>query len=101
MLTLGKKFDPIYEKKPSGYIIIDGNEVARTLQCCHGGEHFISVRGSGIRRGWCLKCQKPTCGKAKCDPCIPFQEKLDLYEGKAPSKSKWWKELLKIKKIEL
>lgn len=67
-------------RKAAGAILLDGQHVADTLQCCHGGEHWVVRRGSGIRRGFCMSCQKPTCGKPACDPCIPFEKKLDLVE---------------------
>jgi hypothetical protein len=66
--------------RPAGAIIIDGVQVADTLQCCHGGEHWIVRKGSGIKRGWCMNCNKPTCGLPKCDPCVPFDKKLTLFE---------------------
>jgi hypothetical protein len=52
--------------KPDGYIIIDGQERAQTLKCRHCGGHWIVLKGSGIRRGWCIKCNGPLCGKEKC-----------------------------------
>jgi hypothetical protein len=66
--------------KPSGYIIIDGKVVAETIQCCHCGAHFVSVKGSGHIRGYCLKCGSMTCGAAACDPCRPKEYQLDLAE---------------------
>lgn len=69
-----------FERKPSGAIIVDGLEVAHTRQCCHCGMHFVSVRGSGKVRGFCLRCHKITCGAAGCDPCVPFEERLLLME---------------------
>lgn len=55
-------------------------ETAATLQCVHGGEHFVSVKGSGIRRGFCLNCGGVTCGSAAHDACYHFLKKLDDYE---------------------
>jgi hypothetical protein len=72
--------DAVAVRRPAGAIIIDGQQVADTLQCCHGGEHWIVRKGSGIRRGWCMNCSKPTCGAPKCDPCVPFDKKLTLFE---------------------
>lgn len=75
--------EPQYERKASGYIIMDdGNgpvETAATMQCVHCGNHFISVKGSGTVRGLCLKCYGVICGPA-CSECIPFERKLDDYE---------------------
>lgn len=68
------------ERKAKGYIFVDGRQVADTLQCAHCGGHFVSVRGSGTRRGFCLACNQVTCGAPKCDEHIPFEKKLDEYE---------------------
>lgn len=69
-----------FERRASGHIILEGKEIASTLQCCHCNRHFISIRGSGITRGFCLGCMKVTCGSAKCDEHVAFEKKLDLYE---------------------
>jgi len=71
-----------YEKKPSGTILMDGKEVGHTMQCKHCGNHYLSIRGSGRRRGFCMFCFGVTCGRAQCDPCIPFEAKLEIVEGK-------------------
>jgi len=81
---LKKKGNPFgdvqYERHPGGAFIIDGIEVGHTVQCCHCNGHFLSMRGSGARRGFCMRCMKTTCGKKTCDSCIPFEKKLELYE---------------------
>lgn len=69
-----------FERKPSGAIMLDGIEVAHTLQCCHCGGHYVSVKGSGKRRGFCMKCMGVTCGSVKCDNCIPTEKMLDNIE---------------------
>lgn len=86
--------DAKYEDKPSGVILMDGKEVAHTLQCCHCAVHFVSIRGSGKRRGFCMHCHKITCGNPKCDPCIPYEERLQLAEGKDLKKSAYTEEVL-------
>jgi hypothetical protein len=70
-------------QKPSGTIFVDGFEVATTLQCCHCGNHFVSIRGSGIQRGFCLKCQAVTCGSPECHICVPFEKWLEGVERAA------------------
>lgn len=70
-----------FERKPSGVFIVNDKEVAHTIQCGHCGCHFISIRGSGKIRGFCMKCMKTTCGKIKCDVCIPYEYKLDKIDG--------------------
>lgn len=68
-------------QKPSGYIIMGGEEVANTLQCCHCGMHWIVINGSGTIRGYCGKCRKVTCGNPKCNTCTPFETVLEFSEG--------------------
>ena len=68
-------------RKPSGYILVDGVEIAQTLQCPHCDKHFLSRKGSGIRRSFCTNCMKVTCGAPLCiSECTPFLRKLDEYE---------------------
>ncbi len=69
-----------YERNPSGAFIVDGVEMAHTLQCCHCGGHFVSIKGSGKTRGFCLNCMGVTCGKLECNSCIPFGKKLEIME---------------------
>jgi ribosomal protein L37AE/L43A len=71
-----------HERKPHGLVIVNGQEVASTLQCPHCGGHFVSRKGSGIRRTFCLKCQAVTCGNFACDPCRPFAEALERSMGR-------------------
>ncbi len=66
--------------REDGAILVDGVQVATTHQCCHCGGHFTSVKGSGTRRGFCLKCMRVTCGAPECDPCVPFEKKLEMME---------------------
>jgi hypothetical protein len=72
--------DPQFERKPSGFILVDDKEVASTIQCCHCDTHFISIKGSGHRRGFCTNCMKRTCGALKCDVCYPMLKKIEDYE---------------------
>jgi hypothetical protein len=64
-----------------GIIIADGSVVATTKQCCHCGNHFVMIKGSKKKRGWCMKCHNITCGKLECCPCVPFEKKLELAEA--------------------
>lgn len=84
-----------WERRPHGHIIIDGVEIASTKQCCHCGRHYTSIRGSGIKRGFCLKCMGPTCGKPRCDRCIPHRAWLEHWEGK---KTKYTPLILEIER---
>lgn len=81
LLIDGKRiFEAESVRKPSGYIIIEGNVVADTVQCRHCGGHYIPIKGSGIKRGWCTHCGGPLCGKDGCFECIDFRKKMDEYE---------------------
>src|SRR5690242_5761214 len=73
--------DALYEHKPSGYIIVDGQEIAHTKQCCHCGMHFVSRKGSGKIRGYCFSCSKITCGKPECNIHVALEKKLEIIEG--------------------
>lgn len=68
-------------RRPGGVLLADGKEIADTKQCCHCGMHFIMVRGSGKRRGYCMNCGDITCGSQACSPCMHFMKKLELYEA--------------------
>ncbi len=76
-------------RKPKGYGVItgiNGNSTEfDTEQCCHCGRHFQIVKGSGTKRGFCLHCNKVTCGSPQCDECIPFEEQLKRMEQQANS----------------
>lgn len=67
-------------RRPKGVIIIDGIEVGQTRMCAHCGTHFLSVRGSGQERGFCTNCMGDTCGDKTCDPCVPYEKRIELYE---------------------
>lgn len=69
------------ERKAKGHFIVDGAVLADTLQCCHCNAHFVSLRGSGVQRGWCMRCNQTTCGKKHCDECVPFEKKCDELEA--------------------
>ena len=69
------------KKREDGIIISDGSVVATTKQCCHCGNHFVMVKGSGRKRGYCMKCNKITCGALGCCECVPFERKLELFEA--------------------
>jgi hypothetical protein len=68
--------------REDGAIIVDGQQLSSTLQCCHCGNHFEVVRGSGRSRGFCLRCGDVTCGAPECVPCVPFEAVLEHMEGR-------------------
>ena len=66
---------PAFNRRAAhGAMISEGIEIANTYQCCHCGGHFLSVKGSGTRRAWCMNCMSITCGQLRCDPCLPFEK---------------------------
>lgn len=71
--------------KPHGYIAITTIEghlrEADTLQCVHCGMHWMVVKGSGRRRGFCTRCAGPTCGQHACDECVPMEQQLENIEA--------------------
>ena len=75
-----QKFEAESVSKPSGAIILDGMHLADTLTCKHCGYTWIPIKGSGKTRGWCGSCGGVTCGSHKCNTCVPFEKKLDMYE---------------------
>ncbi len=67
-----------------GVGIITDPDLAReihmdTIMCVHCGMHWIPVKGSGKVRGYCCKCNGPTCGP-QCHECIPNEKFVDLLE---------------------
>lgn len=85
----------VKDKNISGYIVVDGKEVSRTLQCVHGGEHFTVIHGSGVKRGYCTECKGVTCGSLDCSTCAPWQARLDLADAVAGRDSGETMKLLK------
>lgn len=68
-------------KREDGILMLNGAVVATTKQCCHCGNHFAMIKGSGKKRGWCMKCHGITCGALGCCKCVPFEKKLELFEA--------------------
>lgn len=69
-------------RQPSGFVFVDGKQVADTLQCVHCQAHFIVVKGSGRKRGFCHRCMGPTCSP-QCAACYPAQQQLEDEERRA------------------
>ena len=86
------KETPQFESKPSGYVILDGQEVGHTKQCIHCNKHFLSVKGSGTIRGYFMTCLQFTCGSPACDTCIPYEAKMEVVEGNILTAQHYWKE---------
>ena len=61
----------------------------RSFVCAHCNRIIIVKPGSGRQRGFCLLCQRPTCGHAACGHCVPWEAKLEAMEGRR----RFWKQL--------
>ena len=69
--------------KTAAYFYFDGREAGEAIKCCHCGTLFNRRPGSGIVRGYCMKCSESTCGSEKCRECRPYKERFEKYmEGK-------------------
>lgn len=83
---------PLSKFRPAGHVEIEDEwgEVIRgdTLQCVHCGGHFVVIKGSGRRRGWCMVCDGPTCGEHRCDTCTPLERRLENLEAGRPADRK-------------
>jgi hypothetical protein len=80
-----KELPAVYSKvesvrQPAGVILVDGQTVADTLQCVHCNRHWIPIKGSGRKRGFCRECMGPLCGSKECMTCVPFEKKLEDQE---------------------
>jgi hypothetical protein len=64
--------------------LLDGQEVAQTLRCCHCGGHFLNVKIPGRERGWCGYCHAAVCPNPACDHCVPFEQWLENIERGLP-----------------
>lgn len=57
--------------KPSAYFVTydgDGNKIeGEQEQCCHCQYTWTPQPGSGIRRGYCLRCDAHLCGRDECE----------------------------------
>ena len=78
-----------YDRRAMGFLLVDGKEAACTLRCVHCGGHWMPVKGSGIKRGWCTRCSGhvcgPTCPAAVYGSCVPHDVYLLFLEGKVTS----------------
>ena len=76
----GKQAKGIKDKHVSGFVFIDGKEVAAMVECCHCHANYLPRRGSGTKRGFCLLCMGPTCGGLACHACVPYEKKMEMRE---------------------
>jgi hypothetical protein len=74
-------------RKPKGYFTITGpmgmEDEGETLMCVHCQMHWQVKPGSGTKRGYCMRCNGPTCGRRPCEKrCVPFERALEQIETK-------------------
>lgn len=72
--------DSKLERKEHGAIVLDGIQVASTKMCPHCGAHYVSRKGSRIKRTFCFHCGEATCGRAECETCVPLEKWLETVE---------------------
>lgn len=78
-----------------GAVVVDGRQVADTLQCVHCGYTWQVQHGSGTRRGFCMGCQGVTCGEHLCMKfCTPLEARIELTEAIHLKRAKDVKKLL-------
>ena len=71
----------------SGLLIMTDRESGKTLwesdmqQCTHCQHTWKYQPGSGIRRGFCNRCNAPTCGLAACDTCYHKEKQIEDLEA--------------------
>ena len=81
----------------SGYSFLTepgkATDEGETLSCSHCQYTWIVKPGSGNKRGWCFKCNKPVCGKMLCNKrCEPWEKHMEIVEAKA----KFWTQMQKL-----
>ena len=70
-------------RKPAGHVLIDGQQVADTIQCVHCGMHWVMLRGvEATLPRYCSKCDGLVCpNKPECTECVPAEKRLELREA--------------------
>jgi len=73
------------QRRPKGHVEISdptfGTQGGDTAMCVHCQFHWVIQPGSGIARGFCLRCNGPTCGKKACETrCVPFEKMIEKLE---------------------
>ena len=79
----------IQGNKPSNYFVTSRRTPMGTMikvegemrMCAHCSVRWEYRPGSGIRRGYCKRCNGLLCGKGLCMRyCIPYMSKIDAIE---------------------
>ncbi len=61
---------------PDQNTVFEGN----LRHCVHCQAIWVFRPGSGVNRGFCLKCQGHTCGKDVCFVCYPAEQRIEDME---------------------
>lgn len=74
-------------RRPGGYGVLTFEplgilEEHDTFTCPHCNKVCIVRPGSGTHRGFCFRCNGPTCGGNRCQVCVPFERKLEAMENR-------------------
>lgn len=69
----------------TGRVLAEGE----TLSCAHCGKTWHVKPGSGTHRGWCFKCNAPTCGSRACQTCLPWERQMEIME----QRHRLWQEM--------
>lgn len=76
-------------RRTSGYSLLtapgdnDHVEEGETLSCAHCQYTWTVRPGSGSKRGFCLRCNAPVCGKRDClERCEPWEAKIEAIENR-------------------
>lgn len=87
MVIFGTDYTNVSSKQERGQIILTDSfnawpdAYAATRQCAHCQMHWQHRPGSGIQRGFCLRCNAVTCGKRQCETrCEPWERGLERME---------------------
>ena len=79
----------LLDSQASGEFTVKGTDGSieregQTLTCVHCGGMWEVKPGSGRRRGWCLRCNGPTCGSQECSAhCVPWERQMEIIERRA------------------
>ena len=74
-------------RRPAGFILVTDIDTGKRIfegevrQCIHCQYTWRHVPGSGVRRGWCMRCNGFTCGRARCDTCYHKEKQIEDMEA--------------------
>lgn len=69
-------------RRPSGHLLLDGQQVADTVQCCHCGRHWVMLRGvEATLPHYCSRCDALVCDRPACRVCVPAERQLEIREA--------------------